>query len=319
MPLLRSLRRFRGFTLVELLVVMAIIAILISLLLPAVQKVREAAARTQCMNNLKQICLATIDAADTYRGRLPPGCGDYPVADPSQGSADNGFGSTLFHILPWIEQNPLYKSCQVDPSTDGWRLPMGGYYSWAGNANWLAAPPIYVCPSDFTIADGLTDIGVSCGSYCANDQVFTVHMYSWGSARKYPAYITDGTSQTIFYTERYGEPTAQGGWSSTLPRYGNTWFEWSCVFATGDASGPQSRFLYLPTLAYCDSTLSGTYQGSNPSPYTICMTYAVTPHTGGINTAFGDGSVHFINQGCSGNTWWALCTPNANDLVGNDW
>ena len=159
---LGRLRRWRGFTLIELLVVIAIIAILIGLLLPAVQKVREAAARIQCMNNLKQISLATINCADQHDGKLPPGYGDYAAQDPTN-SPQDGNGSLFFHILPYIEQDNLYKSAYVgpnppDPNGDGWRLPAGGYYSWRGN---IITSPVktYICPSDFTNTNGLGGAG----------------------------------------------------------------------------------------------------------------------------------------------------------------
>src|SRR5437667_12898132 len=106
MPLKRLWRRMSGFTLIELLVVIAIIAILIGLLLPAVQKVREAAARVQCMDNLKNMSLGTIHEADTYNGKLPPGLGNYPNRNPA---ANNGQGGVLFHLLPFIEQGNAYK------------------------------------------------------------------------------------------------------------------------------------------------------------------------------------------------------------------
>jgi len=155
----------RGFTLIELLVVIAIIAILIGLLLPAVQKVREAAARMQSSNNLKQMGLGVHNLADANSGKLPPFWGGFPTGSVYQ-------GSIFVHMLPYIEQDNLYKSIQS-----------------AG-----AAVPIktYTGPSDPTV-----NTGIAATSYIANILMFpNPSKYTIGN-------IPDGSSNTILYTQGY--------------------------------------------------------------------------------------------------------------------
>src|SRR5262249_60473634 len=95
-------QRRPAFTLFQLLVVLAILALLIGLALPAVQKVRQTAARIQCQNNLKQIVLAFHNCTDTHGGKMPPLAGFYPEA---KEAPNNGYGTILFHLLPYLEQD----------------------------------------------------------------------------------------------------------------------------------------------------------------------------------------------------------------------
>jgi len=289
------MRRFRraigrGFTLIELLVVIAIIAILIGLLVPAVQKVREAAARTQCQNNLKQIGLAIVDCSDSHEGKLPPSIGLYPY---DQGANGNSDGGIFLHILPYIEQDPLYKASYSSPEPNDRNSGFGTYSQWTLPTARVKA---YICPMDPTNNDGLGNYA----SYGVNGQLFR-HCYpGWGVGySRFPASLQDGTSQTIMVTEKY----AQCSFGNYVNNY---WPDWGPIISSsdeGDPTGPASMFQVQPLgdPANCD--------GGRAS----------TPHNSGCMVVMGDGSARLVGIAVSPNTWWAALTPAANDVLGTDW
>jgi prepilin-type N-terminal cleavage/methylation domain-containing protein len=278
----------RGFTLIELLVVIAIIAILIGLLLPAVQKVREAAARMSCSNKMKQLGLAVHNYASANQDKLPPA---YIQAAGSKNNAN-----LFYTLLPYLEQDSLYNST-TDPvnTASSITLPVqtGG--------NFVRAQPVkaLLCPSASITPDGFwsANTGWYTGHYAFNYMVFGYPTGSGGAnwtARYNVGNIPDGTSNTLLFTERSGlfnDGTANlwchGGWNAAyMPMFGYNNFQ---VF--------QQR----PTQAAA-------------APY-----YTQSPHGSTINATLGDGSVKSVSASVSQLTWQYAIIPDDGVAMPGNW
>jgi type II secretory pathway pseudopilin PulG len=328
---------------VELLVVIAIIAVLIGLLLPAVQKVREAAARTKCQSNLRQLGIATHTFHDQYNS-FPPAWGTFV----RQGS----MGSVFFHLLPFLEQSPLFKDSAAPPAT-----PVVGvtyYYNSPGGATTTPAVPVaqgaikvFFCPSDPS-ADVTSTIqgastangnysGFGASSYGANFLVFGLpgtdltQPYIGGDGRgtaKLPDSFGDGTSQTIMFSDKLAQCGDAGNiWDSDailspMPgTYGtapsNT--RWSPFFACATGGGPTSPVNAAAQAAVRFQPNPGGTSG-NPSPWmSNCNPLVASAgHTPGMNVCLADASAKLVSKNCSNQTYWSALTPASKDLVGND-
>src|SRR5436190_10615428 len=201
----------RGFTLIELLVVIAIIAILIALLVPAVQKVRDAAARAQCQNNLKQIGLALHNYHDTKKA-LPPGASADKAPWRNGGTQDDDWGSSwMVHVLSFVEQDAIFRNWQF--------YGQSGWQNGNDNALIKGSPvPVYRCPSSqlpetnpyMTTRTGSGGVGSFYTSYVAiggsyidaGALTFGTNIYStqgtlYGNSKTKLTDITDGTSNTM--------------------------------------------------------------------------------------------------------------------------
>ena len=200
MPRFRLWKRWRGFTLIELLVVIAIIAILIGLLLPAVQKVREAASRSQSQNNLKQMILALHNFGDVNQTQFPPAYGTFPIGSGGWGQAGSAEGTLFYHMLPYLEQQNMYNLGQTS-----WSGKLSMQLEWA---NLPRVVKTYMPPADPSIPGGANTDYIS---YQANAMALAQPNGGtfWGNARM-PATFQDGTSNTILFAEAYAQ-TGTGG------------------------------------------------------------------------------------------------------------
>ena len=306
----------RGFTLIELLVVIAIIAILIALLLPAVQQAREAARRTQCRNNMKQLGLAMHNYVDVH-SVLPPGSIGTSFTR-SAGDNTNQCFSPLVMILPYIDQAPLYNLIDFD-------------YDYGDTVNKDRYPPIpgYLCPSyagpsvwafhgyrsGGTTNKGLTSyLGVL--GYNPNGNQSGTSDYGglfFKSSKLGFRDITDGTSNTYMYGEYLPSyPEKLSGSTGTSCGFHVIENERGSPWPTGialEGMGSVKGMKYNPNqvfTALCDRRFD--YQNL---PFS-------SQHVGGVHMLSADGSVGFVNENIDINVWRYKASRAGNEVTGEN-
>ncbi len=316
-PVRRGLRRRAAFTLIELLVVIAIIAILIALLVPAVQKVREAAARLQCSNNLKQLGLGFHNYHGSFK-RLPPG-----LSWTSPSSFYSGARHSWFPlILPFVDQEPLFNML---PQPQTQNLQWTPWYST--QANNATGPtrvivPLVLCPTDdgaftetqpwgvFTLGNyhvffGGTNLGQAAALTGGQRGAFGVN---WGARM---GDMSDGSSNTMVmgeYLRSRGTTNDQRGlhWGDQ-PGYGH-------IYAALNPNTTSPDTLYT---GYCNNLpllnlpcISGDSGPNNTAA-------SRSKHSGGVQVLIGDGTVRFVNQSINSATWQALVTIDGSESIGD--
>lgn len=326
--------RRKGFTLIELLVVIAIIAILIALLLPAVQKVREAAARMHCQNNLKQIGLALHNYHGVHKG--------FPciLTTGSSGPTYSTQHSWLVYTLPYIEQESVWQSIRFPtrPISDPYYTTKNVDNSALGNAvdnnNLPAAQAwikVFICPSD---PNGETREPAAYGGRAGTNYVGNQGTNArwrdqnngiFGQNKKTRfADITDGTSNTLAVSEclrgDYDVSTLQDNYVGIR----NVTNAADIATCQGHTPNFSDRGGYWIGGQASNSTFNASRPPNDPrldcwGPSLGVTNYAArSAHSGGVNAAMCDGSVRFFSESTSAMTWAVLGTRNGNEAINAD-
>jgi type II secretory pathway pseudopilin PulG len=323
-----------------LLVVIAIIAILIGLLLPAVQKVREAAARLQGQNNLKQIGLATQNYHDSHN-KFPPAIGWTPTKPTGSPGVTNPYGvpggingTAFFHLFPYLEQQNIHTSRTGPLTRYKWNgttyvpeyyvnATYANRYPYSYNGGYDYSAPqvkVLVAPNDITVYGNYSPAV----SYVVNGDVFDGTRGMLG--------ITDGTSNTVGFAEGYASCYAggsgSGSWNGNTYTYTATYGYRYGYWAMNAEDAGQFTSTYTYTYGGRTYIYNYTYIYGAPSikraagktfedKPRYCRDAAIpqSHSTGVLQVGFMDGSVRGVRSGVNVQSWEAAMTPAAGDIV----
>ena len=345
----RSRRKWSGFTLIELLVVIAIIAVLVALLLPAVQQAREAARRSQCKNNLKQIGLALHNYHESFSSFPEETVWSYTLPGTTTKLPRNF--TWLVMLLPQLDQSPLYNAINFN-------LPIYGQLTSAGQSITGTQLPVLACPSDPAVAWAKTakngQLAVTCYSGAEGYDWWTRNADPLGGVFTYKyntkiSDITDGTSNTIAVAETCAESYKNGGHlrtgSGVLRRSaGEAYFHPAFVSPPFSDSQGSSAVVYGGGEPAPDAYGGGVWPSWTwwqAAPYAYKPTYlhcfginsewpgAGSVHSGGAHFLLADGSVRFISANINypgentirwvsgAGVWGALNTAHGGEITGD--